>query len=726
MSFARWHGTVRGVKGFISALSVMLASAATGQALAQEASEDGVEVIEVKSPPVDESFMEDSARALDVVDLENQRLQPADMGNILRQTRGITLRQSGGLGTSTQLTLNGLSGQQVPVYVDGVPIELSGLPRDPSTLPVSLVRQLQVYKGVVPVEYGGDALGGALNFETYSPEGGSAYVGYELGSFGTQRLSADVSLARGALYGRATGFFDDTDNDFAVAVDIPQPNGRLVPDTVDRFHDAYRNRGASLAVGVRDTVVANTAELRFFAADRDKELQHGIRMGDVPFGAVRNGEENRGLTARYDKYGVIEGVDVELLANYTRVERRLVDLSRDFFNWRGEVTGTRSVPGELGFGFGLDQTLNDDFVFVRANLFASVADDHTLVFNLTPSLRTREVIQLQVRGDGSSRTLERVPGEVLEVTAGLSHRSRWLTGLIENDLFVKGYLIQSQAEEAIGTINLAQSIRTEHQRLGVGDAIVWRPFDSLRVNASYELATRLPEPNEILGDGALIAGNPELAPETSHNVNLAASLELPPSGIGDLDLTAWVFWREVDDLIFQENTDVIAQFRNIAGARVLGVETAVRWSAWQDRISVQANGTWEEARNRADSGDFARFLDDRIPNRPYFYGGARARAMEWNVFAADDQIELYSNARYTHPFFFSFESAGDESEKNVIPRQLTFDVGATYVYSLPGLDGWTFATSLEARNVNDAELFDFLFVPRPGRAFFAKLNVSRR
>ena len=49
------------------------------------------------------------------------------------------------------------------MFLDSVPLELAGYPFGVWNVPVNLVRGVEVYRGVVPVRFGTDALGGALN-----------------------------------------------------------------------------------------------------------------------------------------------------------------------------------------------------------------------------------------------------------------------------------------------------------------------------------------------------------------------------------------------------------------------------------------------------------------------------------------------------------------------------------------------------------------------------------
>jgi hypothetical protein len=110
--------------------------------------------------------LEDSAEAVRVVELGEAHVRSADLGEVLRRTEGVDVRGTGALGAPVLLSLNGLVGAQVRVFVDGVPLELSGLGEDLSRLPVGELERVELYKGVVPLRLGADALGGAIHLVT--------------------------------------------------------------------------------------------------------------------------------------------------------------------------------------------------------------------------------------------------------------------------------------------------------------------------------------------------------------------------------------------------------------------------------------------------------------------------------------------------------------------------------------------------------------------------------
>lgn len=79
---------------------------------------------------------------------------------------GVKVRESGGLGSSTSITLDGFSGKHVKIFIDGVPQEGVGSSFGLNNIPINFADRIEVYKGVVPVGFGTDALGGVINIVT--------------------------------------------------------------------------------------------------------------------------------------------------------------------------------------------------------------------------------------------------------------------------------------------------------------------------------------------------------------------------------------------------------------------------------------------------------------------------------------------------------------------------------------------------------------------------------
>src|SRR5262245_36334997 len=64
-----------------------------------------------------------SARAVTVIELERERERAADLGEVLSRAHGLQVRRTGGLGSATRFSLNGLHDEQIRSFVDGIPLE---------------------------------------------------------------------------------------------------------------------------------------------------------------------------------------------------------------------------------------------------------------------------------------------------------------------------------------------------------------------------------------------------------------------------------------------------------------------------------------------------------------------------------------------------------------------------------------------------------------------------
>lgn len=108
-----------------------------------------------------------SAEAVQVVDTRASRRSTADLGETLARTAGITVQRAGGLGSDSRFSLNGLEGDQIRFFVDGVPLDFAGFSFGFANVPVNLVQRVEVYRGVVPARFGADAVGGAVNLVSF-------------------------------------------------------------------------------------------------------------------------------------------------------------------------------------------------------------------------------------------------------------------------------------------------------------------------------------------------------------------------------------------------------------------------------------------------------------------------------------------------------------------------------------------------------------------------------
>ena len=88
------------------------------------------------------------------------------LSEALAKAPGMKIRESGGVGSDMAVTMDGFSGKHVKVFIDGVPQEGVGNSFGINNIPVNFAERIEVYRGVVPVSFGSDAIGGVINIVT--------------------------------------------------------------------------------------------------------------------------------------------------------------------------------------------------------------------------------------------------------------------------------------------------------------------------------------------------------------------------------------------------------------------------------------------------------------------------------------------------------------------------------------------------------------------------------
>lgn len=704
--------------GTTSLTTEVLAGEETQIALRLEGDDDAAPIeVTVKGQSTGEQLQQ-SARAVEVVDTEEASKESADMGEVLAREEGIGVRRTGGLGSGTRFSLNGLTDKQIRFFLDGIPLEFAGYPGGIASVPVNLVERIDIYKGVVPVHLGADALGGAVELVTTdTPEDGGLRASYQFGSFNTHRTALSGHFVTDSgLYARADGFFDYATNDYDVDVEYTDVDNQLSTQTVPRFHDAYRSAGGGLEVGLTDQDWAERLSLRLFGSDLSRELQHDSVMS-LPFGEAVWEQSVVGGYTRYE-HRPTPSTHVNLATGYNFTTSALDDVTECRWNWYGQCVRRRDEPGEIGEPPS-DRTIWEHAAFARLNGTWNLANAHTVRLSAAPTFVTRTGEE-RTRVDNGERDPLSAQRDLFSFVAGLEYQADLIDKRLQNIAFVKDYLQLAYSEEVIETGAFVDRDRVTHQ-LGVGDSLRYRLNDWSWVKASYEWATRLPTAGEIFGDSLFIGHNLDLRPERSHNVNLEYALDGVDSPVGTWRGQVTGFYRHVDDQIeLQGNNDEFT-YNNVTTARALGVETAAGWTAPGGVAALDGNLTYVDLRNISEQGAFAAYAGDRIPNRPYLFANGAARASTDDVVLQGDTVSLAWRTRYVHWFYRGWESVGLKSSKQFIPTQLQH--GVTVTHSVDTGER-VLTTTFEVQNLTDAKLYDFFGVQRPGRAFYVKTTLD--
>ena len=148
---------------------------------------------------------------------EIARLGALSVADVLRVLPELRIKDSGGPGSLTSVSIRGSSSTQVLVLLDGVPLNRPDQAvMDLTTLPIQNVDRVEVLRGPFSAIYGSGALGGVINIVTRSAPQTS--LSSRVGSFGLTGNQLSVGgqaggmtyLLQGILNASA-GFAPDTD-----------------------------------------------------------------------------------------------------------------------------------------------------------------------------------------------------------------------------------------------------------------------------------------------------------------------------------------------------------------------------------------------------------------------------------------------------------------------------------------------------------------------------------
>ncbi|MEM9328854.1 MAG: TonB-dependent receptor plug domain-containing protein, partial [Bacteroidota bacterium] len=673
--------------------------------------------------------LELSAKAVQVIETRGVKLKSADLGEVMARTEGVNVQRAGGLGSQTRFSLNGLSDDQIRFFHDGIPLEYTPYAFGIANVPVNAIHRVEIYKGVVPIQFGADALGGAVNLASPKvQEGLAGAASYQVGTFNTHRVTGNINYAsqKTGLFVMGGGFYDFTDNNYKLDVAIPNEEGRLQQRTVRRFHDGYRAYGTNVRLGILSKKWANELSLEGYYGDYYNEIQNsqtpglidlpqfGIdaAVGGNPFGEVQFTSVSKGVNLNYE-VNLGSQWEVDLTAGYNYNERVSIDTSRNVYNWFGQVVAVRNQAGEFG---AKDHFLTlDHNYFARQQVSYSLSEKHVFRLAFAPTYSHRTGDDLLVDSEFDPALDDRF---LFNVVTGLEYRSDWLKEKLQTIAFVKNYQqnVRIESKDAIVDEVLVDKRAVSNFGAGVGLRHNWTK--RLTTKLSYEYAYRLPRPDEIFGDGQLITENLELRPENSHNVNFQTSFINQPGAKRKWEIHSNLFLRRIDDLILLlVDPNGFGLFANLWSANSEGIELGGSISNVVQGLTLSVNSTYQQYLNTSNEGSFAGFKGDRIPNTPYFFANAALEYELTDLITKQDKLSVFWDVRYVNSFFVGWESAGLQQFKAEVPNQTMHAAGLTHRANIKKVQN---AITLEVQNLTNAKVFDLFGVQRPGRAFYIK------
>lgn len=652
-----------------------------------------------------------NVNALDVKPFANSN---RDINQILNATSGIRIREAGGLGSDFNFSMNGLSGRQVKFFIDGIPMENFGGAMTLNNIPVNLAEKIEIYKGVVPVELGADALGGAVNIVTARNTKRFLDASYSYGSFNTHRasLNGSYSDAKTGFMVNAGGFYNYSDNNYLMkGVEIEQ-NGAFVRKDFRRFNDAYHSAMGQVEVGLRNKRWADLILIGLLYSDQYKERQTGVDQ-DIVYGKVHSFGHFVMPTLKYKKEDfLVKGLTTTLFATYATNRTTMVDTSASRYGWDGRVTSVNSNFSEQG-QFSVYKYTNK-FAIVRTNFTYQLNANNSLGLNYNLNAGQREGINAYKNASQAGNALD-IPNKLGKGITGLSWQSNYLADRLTSSVFAKHYRLHTYIREAVyynGSGYVKEEAEDTRHYFGYGAATRFKLIESVGLKASFEHAFRLPEVEELFGDGVTVLANPDLKPEESDNINVGAYFTKRVNQ-HKFSIEASTFSRTAKDFINAVPGGTYSSYTNIGKVAIAGVDGEVKYS-YKNLVFANFNASYTDATN-ADKKSAV--YQDRIPNQPWLYANADIGLGKNDIFQESDRLQFNWFTQYVHWFYLTWPSRGYEPGKSRIPTQ--FIHSATVSYSMKN---GRYNISLESRNLFNELAYDNFRLQKPGRSVNVKLR----
>lgn len=595
------------------------------------------------------------------------------LGTLLDHESGAQVRESGGFGSYSEISLRGAGSNQVMVFLDGLLLnDGAGGGFDLSTLDPAQTSRIDIYRGSTPLQLGKSSFGGAINLISHTrSEKTSGRIAATVGSFNTSKLSASIRGNHGKNDGLVSLATAKSDNDFEYNNDNATQYNQN-DDEIQKRNNANVSRHSALLKAGREL-------------DENRRLDASLQLLD----------KHQGIPAWNNS------------AN--------ANASYETQSWqvRGKFTSDGHFDQSINTATELYQTRKTE-TYDDRNSDIGLGSQHNRYRTDTSGLKsytewlgnqTTAGLNLEVRQERYRRTdfLETKPDD-------LSKRHSLLATLQVNRFWYDDKLLVTPSIRYQGIKNkyklesLEQTLRTTEHYTKPQLGLKYSPTDNLSFKSNVGGYIREPGFYELFGDRGLFLGNQDLVAEQGVNADIGIewTSQSPLDGIAVTKIQASAWYNTIDDMIARTyDARGIGKSQNISSARLTGIDSSLQLT-FNNRIRLSANLTIQNPENRSSNSAFnGKVLPGR--DQQSFYSSLTIPVGQWSLLYEFDA----RSGRY-------YDTANLLKAEN---RQL-HHVGLSYKSS-SGL-----AFRLDLKNLTDKAHEDFNGYPRPGRAWYLSLSYE--
>ena len=603
-----------------------------------------------------------------VIDMSNMRGTVSNVQDILAKTVGVTLRTSGGVGSSSRISVRGLEGKRIGFFIDELPMTEQTDYLDINDIPVDMIDRIEIYKGVVPARFGGSSLGGAINIviREYPDKYADLSYGYE--SFNTHKAQGVFKRnlkARGLVFGIGGGY---TTSDNNYTFDSPYREGLRIT----RNHDKYRKYIIGGSFKAKKWWF-DEVEFEPVVVKTYKEIQ-GI---EYDIREAHSESLMAGLANKLTKDNFLtEGLNFDMFSGVVLTKMNFIDKATRRYEWDGSSYPTPSrYGGEVGYNFPSDSDDQKLSFINKTNLEYIINERHSFNFNSVFSIaKGTPKDELKTLSLGKQVNFD---SRMHSWVSGVTYDLRSLNDIFLNSLTVRYYQYTMHTQMAPLFVPGKYDVDLQKNNWGVNNAMRYRFLPSLmgKLSAGYEV--RIPSESELLGDGISVVPSADLLPERNASANIGLLFDLTGKHPTNAQIEMNFFYMYLQDMIRYTAGLIGAQYQNFGEMRTLGVEFEAKADVLPS-LYAYVNTTYQDLRDTRDYEPASTVpnptKNKRMPNIPYLMANAGIEFHRENLLGGNGQnTRLFADVAFVEEYFYDFEMT--QLQKRRIPRSTTIDIG---------------------------------------------------
>lgn len=600
-----------------------------------------------------------------------------DLSEVIEKQTGVQVRQSGGLGSFSSMSLRGASEEQVMVYLDGVLLnDASGGGVDLSNISLADVECIEIYRGVSPMNFDRASIGGVVNIKTIRTTPGlqsNASIGY--GAFNTQKYTGFINHRPGDWDYLISGDYLSSDNDFRFKND----NGTPVNPEDDRWENR-RNAGLdqfNLLTRFGRKITPDTRLdfiNKFFSKNQGLPSWNNSEETETDFSTDQNIS-----TLKWVK----DNVSPLHLNTCTQVDYLFKTEAYD------------DSKGHIGLG---KQKNEYDTQRLSATTYTEYqSDNNNLQCTLGASDETYTAEDMLSRQTTNKSNRLSTTAGVQDIVFLFSHQLQITPGL-------RFQHIDDELEKAIddmGNPVEPEDLKDDYLMPQMGAKYLLNPNITLKTNISQY--HRIPSFFELFGDRGFFLGNPELKSEKGINTDAGVEFHKTFNTLMLKQCTGYgvAFMSRIDDLISRTyDARGIGKSDNISKADIYGTECNLTMEM-NPYVSLTAQYTWQDTENNS---EIKAFNGNRLPGK---------FRHSWLTQARFNVADVSFTMAYINEDDMYYDTA------NLLKANTKSEINASLSWILKSV-----MLTLEVKNIGNDNYEDFNGYPQPGRSWFCSVKYS--